>query len=85
LEEHGSLFGEVLEIPHEQKEKHVRKVNKVKAQPVFHHSNGATGSITRSETHGGFDNDPFTMNHVLSTVLDRKPNEPFTAEELSQF
>ncbi len=36
-----------------------------------------------SETHGGFDNDPATMNDVLKGVLGTdKPSRPFTEEDL---
>jgi len=50
----------------------------------IHYSEGdASGArITASETHGGFDNDPVTMNHVLRRVLGKKPAKPFTKESL---
>ena len=37
-----------------------------------------------SETHGGFDNDPATMNDILRTVTGRIPKKEtrFTPEEL---
>ena len=41
-----------------------------------------TGVLTASSSHGGFDNDPATMNHILSRVLGGKPKMPFTAESL---
>ncbi len=37
---------------------------------------------TASRSHGGFDNDPNTMNHVLASILGKRPAKPFTAEEL---
>jgi len=39
---------------------------------------------TASETHGGFDNDPFTMNHILRQVLGKKPDagKEFTEDNL---
>jgi hypothetical protein len=37
---------------------------------------------TTSETHGGFDNDPATMNDMLSRILKGKPVRPFTKEDL---
>ncbi|ANO51155.1 C1 family peptidase [Woeseia oceani] len=40
-----------------------------------------TGS-TKSETHGGFDNDPATMNSVLKRILGKKPAQPFTGKSL---
>jgi pimeloyl-ACP methyl ester carboxylesterase len=51
----------------------------------FHYSNGRGSSKARtaSTSHGGFDNDPATMNSVLKTVLG-KPSvpHPFTKESL---
>lgn len=38
--------------------------------------------ITASESHGGFDNDPATLNHILKTVLGAAPAQPFAAAEL---
>jgi hypothetical protein len=57
-------------------------VLKVGELPRIHYSNGATGKITRSTTHGGFDNDVFTMNHILKRVLGGAPSRPFTEEDL---
>lgn len=50
--------------------------------PRIHYSNGATGKITRSTTHGGFDNDVFTMNHILRRVLNAAPTRLFRKEDL---
>ena len=38
--------------------------------------------FSASRTHGGFDNDPLTMNSVLMRVLDGAPTRPFTARDL---
>jgi hypothetical protein len=35
-----------------------------------------------AKTHGGFDNDPDTMNDMLKRILGRKPQVPFTKEIL---
>lgn len=35
-----------------------------------------------SETHGGFDNDPRTMNAVLTRILGKQPTVPFTDRDL---
>ena len=51
----------------------------------FHYSNGrvTSGSRTVSSSHGGFDNDPVTMNNVLKTVLGKSSvPHPFTKESL---
>jgi len=39
-------------------------------------------SVSRSETHGGFDNDEYTMNSVLYRILGEKPKRPFTLRDL---
>jgi hypothetical protein len=39
-------------------------------------------STSRSESHGGFDNDPETMNSVLWRILGGKPDRPFTTRDL---
>jgi pimeloyl-ACP methyl ester carboxylesterase len=51
----------------------------------FHYSNGrsTSGARTASTSHGGFDNDPATMNNVLKTVLGKSTvPHPFTKESL---
>ncbi len=36
-----------------------------------------------STSHGGFDNDPATMNDILQRILGNKPRRPFTADDLA--
>jgi hypothetical protein len=38
---------------------------------------------TASTSHGGFDNDPFTMNHLLKRILQREPKSRFNAAILN--
>ena len=38
--------------------------------------------ISRSETHGGFDNDYYTLNSVLYRILEKEPKRPFTVRDL---
>jgi hypothetical protein len=40
---------------------------------------------SRSETHGGFDNDHHTLNDIIKTILGAKAPEPFTADEVESF
>ncbi|WP_372882999.1 C1 family peptidase [Psychromonas sp.] len=40
------------------------------------------GSFTRSKSHGGFDNDVYTMNTVLRKILKKRAKKPFTEAEL---
>nr|WP_298684551.1 C1 family peptidase [uncultured Dongia sp.] len=37
---------------------------------------------TRAKTHGGFDNDPFTMNDILRELLKKAPKRPFSERDL---
>ena len=43
---------------------------------------GEIGSIAKSDTHGGFDNDPNTMNSVLTRILGEVPQRAFTERDL---
>jgi hypothetical protein len=38
--------------------------------------------VSRSETHGGFDNDVYTMNSVLFRILGKKPGREFGVRDL---
>jgi hypothetical protein len=53
----------------------------------IHYSKGRIpgARVTASTSHGGFDNDPLTMNHVLSGILGRKPDKDkeFTESSLT--
>jgi hypothetical protein len=37
---------------------------------------------SKSESHGGFDNDEWTLNAVLTRILDHEPERKFTARDL---
>lgn len=52
---------------------------------TVHYSEGDVpgARVTASESHGGFDNDPLTMNHVLKRVVGRKPDVEFTEDTLN--
>jgi hypothetical protein len=54
------------------------------AMPSVRISHGRTAASkeSNSESHGGFDNDPLTMNTVLRRVLGKKPTLPFTSDSL---
>ena len=43
------------------------------------------GKVTRSTTHGGFDNDQYTLNSMLASILGKPPEEPFRAEEMKGY
>lgn len=43
---------------------------------------GAAGRRSESNSHGGFDNDPATMNSVLYRILGREPARPFVSRDL---
>lgn len=48
----------------------------------FVYSKGGNGRRTASTSHGGFDNDPATMNDILKRVLGANPLRKFTVEDL---
>ena len=48
----------------------------------YSHGNVASSKKSKSESHGGFDNDPATMNAVLRRILGKKPRQPFTKKSL---
>ena len=48
----------------------------------FVYSDGGKGAST---SHGGFDNDPNTMNDILKTILGAAPSKPFTKTDLEGF
>jgi hypothetical protein len=43
---------------------------------------GTPGSESSSRTHGGFDNDPYSMNSVLHRILGKQPAHPFEKRDL---
>jgi len=49
---------------------------------VYSHGDAGKESRTLSTSHGGFDNDPATLNDILKRVLGKKPERPFTKEDL---
>lgn len=63
-----------------------RRLGRLPASPTFRieTSNGVaeSRSKTASKTHGGFDNDPSTMNDILRLVLRRNAAREFTADDL---
>lgn len=50
----------------------------------FINSNGR-GSITRSTSHGGFDNDTYTMNSILKRVINGTPKKPFIEQDMKNY
>lgn len=46
------------------------------------YSKGSKSGKTSSKSHGGFDNDPNTMNDMLKRILGKKPKRPFTKKDL---
>ena len=42
-----------------------------------HISDGNASRYTESKTHGGFDNDPVTLNRLLRDILSKKPTKYF--------
>ena len=50
----------------------------------FIYSTGPEDSQSRTQaiSHGGFDNDPATMNDILRNVLGKEPKRPFRKDDL---
>ncbi|MFK8049842.1 MAG: C1 family peptidase [Halioglobus sp.] len=78
----SNAFEQEKELPLLGMEKFVKEVKDSAIPPNFHYSNGVTGNKTRSTTHGGFDNDVHTMNHILRTILGKAPTRPFEEKDL---
>ncbi|WP_107852592.1 hypothetical protein [Oceanimonas marisflavi] len=51
----------------------------------LHYSEGNKGQITRSTSHGGFDNDYRTMNAILKRILGKEPPHPFVEKEMKGY
>ena len=63
-----------------------RYSKKLSAKPglKIHYSDGKTG-VTRSTSHGGFDNDPRTLNTILKRIIGKNPPHPFQENEMEGF
>ena len=57
-------------------------VSTAQGRPKFIYSNGVDGKESLSTSHGGFDNDPATMNNILYSILGKTPKEPFKKGDL---
>jgi Papain family cysteine protease len=51
----------------------------------IHYSNGKKGNITRSSSHGGFDNDFRTLNSIMKRILSHEPPKPFEKNEMEGY
>jgi len=49
---------------------------------VYYADGDAGTRTTTSTTHGGFDNDLRTMNHILENIVGKKPTRKFVAKDL---
>lgn len=63
-------------------EKFSLEIPLVRKLPNFIYSNGVEGQRSRSSSHGGFDNDIYTMNHMLKRILKETPTRPFNKNDL---
>ncbi len=64
--------------------KYSRKISQSNIPLKFVYSEGVAGRgvCAASRTHGGFDNDPATVNDILKHVLGKKPKLKFKEEDL---
>lgn len=58
------------------------KMAAVRERFAVHVADGNASALTMSKSHGGFDNDPATMNSLLRTILDDEPRQLFTESVL---
>jgi hypothetical protein len=58
------------------------KMDEVRDRFSVHYADGTPNDVTRSTTHGGFDNDVNTMNTLLKSILGTEPGHPFDRETL---
>ena len=65
-------------------ETYSRDIDTVAGKARVFYSDGSSGRVSHSRTHGGFDNDVTSMNFVLRTILGRLPDRRlrFKADEL---
>ena len=59
-----------------------QRVNGLPSLVVSGDPNASAPSLSRSQTHGGFDNDPDTMNSVLERILGAPPTRHFGLRDL---
>jgi hypothetical protein len=64
-------------------QKYNRQLDVTDLPVEFIYSKGGQSGRTISTSHGGFDNDPFTMNDMLKRILGKDPARPFTEKELN--
>ena len=57
-------------------------VSEGKSVDVSGEKSAIAQGVSASRSHGGFDNDPHTMNSVLTRVLNGTPKRPFTSRDL---
>ncbi|MEH6472751.1 MAG: C1 family peptidase [Halopseudomonas sp.] len=62
--------------------KDVAKQSPSSLEVLYSHGDGGTEASTTSQTHGGFDNDPATLNDILKRVLGKEPRRPFRDSDL---
>lgn len=57
-------------------------IESIMGEVVISVAKGTRGAETASTSHGGFDNDPFTLNSILYRILGRKPETEFVQRDL---
>ena len=77
----SNAFEEESEAPILGMEKFSKEIDRPRGFNLVY-SDGPGSNRSESETHGGFDNDPATMNDMLKTVLGRNPSVKFTEDNL---
>ena len=82
----SNSFEEKMEMPILGMQKFNGHISPMLSRPIFRIeiSDGSkdVNTTTASEKHGRFDNDRFTMNNILHTILDEHPTHPFSDDDL---
>lgn len=65
-------------------QKYSEKISAIEGLNI-HYSDGRKGKVTRSTSHGGFDNDHWTMNSILRRILGNAPPHPFLEREMKGY
>lgn len=64
-------------------EKFSKTIKTANKKPIIYYSDGISSTKTKATSHGGFDNDPVTMNNILQTILNKSPKVKFTHDILN--
>lgn len=79
----SNAFEEVIEAPLLGMQRYSEKIHHQRLSFIYSHGKTDAPAKSQSTSHGGFDNDPDTMNNILKTVLKKRPRTLFTEDSLN--